>query len=435
MKKPLICSFICLLTLGACQSEKEKKAAQRAADLKKDLLTLYQESLSRLSDPAAKVLATTSLANAQAKVNESKLAVASLDSVITELGNSGENVATEKPLQLIARAYLNAKSPEGMTEALGKLRSSKAKDELIYDLVSHYATTNQAAKSELLFKSLTGPQAIEVARQRVLYAQIEQGKIDDALKAASLFKDKTLLAEVFLKAIKKRIAQGKLDAARTLLESMEGGTPRNKAQAALASALFSKGRAEEAQKLVDGIESIWIRAVARAERSNMLYRSKSRTKATELGAQIISEVGEISDASVKEAAIEELVPIFLDLRRTKEALELARLVQSKESLVRVHSDLVDVYAAAGRFDEAEKLIPALLQTPMWGSEGVARLARAYAEKGEYIKAFKTAEKMIITEFRLPVVAELALTHKAAEKKLTGEELDAFRAALTPKASP
>ena len=431
MRNYIIYPLACLLSFTACRSEEDKKADQRALALKKDLVTLYTEAVPSFTDKPTQTLAQVALANALSKSKKSKDATKLLDSAFANYETEKPSEDVNKGLRLIASAYLKSNAPDSMTPVLQRLPASQIKDELLQDLIAYYAQNKQDKKIDALLSDLSGSEAKEEAHKRLCFVKIENGKVDQALKDTESFKNKSLAPEVFLKAIEKRIKQSRLKDARRLLDSMEGGTARNKAKGALALALFHKHQTEEAQKLMDGIESIWIRAATRAKRSNALYNARSYKKARVLAEKAIAEINEISEPAVKEAAVEDLVTIFVKYRRTREALELARFAKTKEGLVAVHSDLIETYARAGRFDETAKLLPTLLQTPMWGAKGVGRLAIAYADKGQYADSLSTASKIAIMEFRLPVVAEIAVKHSLGAKKMTSEELDAFEAGFKP----
>ncbi len=425
----LVSSLVCLMFTTACRSKEDDLASARSEKLKKSFIKLYLAAIPDLSDDKTQTLARTGLAIALSENKKDKEAHSLLDDALIALNTKKKSPELDGARIEIAKAYLMASAPERVVALLTQLKVSPAKTDLLLRLIDYYANAQDFELTEAVLAKLSGEVPKSAGQKRVLLAMIKSGKIDKALTLTGSLKVKEHINEVFLFSVKKRLDQGKRKAAARLVQSMEGGTARNKAQGALALALFRAKQKQQAQTQLDGIESIWIRAATRAEYSNTLYRARAFNSAKVEGDRAIAEVKEIAEKSVKEAAVENLADIFLQARRTREALELARLVQTKEGLVAVHSDLIETYALAGRFDETKKLLPVLVQTPLWGAEGIGRLAMAYAGANRHEEAFDTAAKIAIMEFRLPVLSRLVVSHSESGRTVTEQELTAFEAAL------
>ena len=332
----------------------------------------------------------------------------------------------------IAAAYIHAKDSAGAYALIQAMPASSERTGLAKGVFELFVSEKKADQIKEMFSKFSESEFQSHAHKAVAVSTISAGNISTGLEAGQKVTDTEVRAEIFREAVGAYLKKKNIKEAQQLLNSMNGGSMRNRAQGEVALYLYRQGRTEEAELLVKGIESVWIRAATRARWAMELVKKRSNKLANSLADQSVKEVQSIKDAAVRDAAIQELVEIFLTQYRTREALTLARYVQSTEALVKVHSGLIRAYTKAGRFDEAEKMVPTLTQSPIWGAKGVTEYSLTLASKGKLVDAFSLIEKIPVSEFRMPALAEVTLGHSKANKKFTEAELIAFQKAFSSK---
>jgi len=432
MKTLPIIALLAAFSVSACRSKENDAKKQRTENLKKDLVELYLVSAPALASEKNQTVAQTQLAISLAKTGQSERARRILDKGYETISNRESSTEKDAATNLVAKAFVEAKFPERTLAMLPSLPASKQKDEIQIELIRHYSGSGDLKLASKLIGDLKGSEAKESGRTAMLVEMVKSGKVNKALEQVDALKDPANIGQLFLASVKKRLEQKNGKEAVKLLETMEGGNARNRAQGALVLNLWRAGQNDEALKKLEGIESIWIRAKTRTVLSNKLYQSRQYKKSKVFGEKAIEELKTISDASVREAATEDLAELFLESKRTKEALDLGRLIQTPEGLVTVHSALVEAYALVGRFDETKKLTKSLIQQPINGAAGLGRLAEIYAQDNQYVEALDTANDIAIMELRLPVLAQLAVMHKNSGLTLSDEVLSAFESAMKPQ---
>ena len=432
MRNPSHLAFAVVLTaiaVSGCRSEEEKRAEKLRADLAKSAVELYNDQTAQLKNPIEQIYAKIGLSTAYVQLGKKDKAKEQLDLaqlIVRSVKPESDSVLLSRKL---ASAYLHAEDASSAWTLIQALPASVERTELAKIAYESFVSNNNSEQAKAILAKFSETGFQNFTHKIEALSKITSGKITAGLASGQKVTDKDLQAEIFKGAIIAYLKKNNLKEAQQLLDSMNGGSMRNRAQGEVALFLYRKGRAEEAAFLIKAIESIWIRAATRARWAMQLVKKRSNKLATALAEESVKEIQDIKEPAVRDAAIQELVEIFLEQYRTKEALTLARYVQSTEALVKVHAGLIRAYTKAGRFDEAEKMVPTLIQSPIWGAKGVTEYSVTLANKGKLVDSFDLIQKIPMSEFRMPALAEVTLNHSQAKKKFSEEELKAFQKAF------
>ena len=420
---------IAIASIAGCRSEEEKRAEKLKADLKKPLIELYNDSTADLKEPSEQIYSKIGLAKGYVALKQYDKATEQLD--LAQLISRNVKDVDEVRLlnRKIAAAYIHAKDSSSAYALIQAMPASSERLELAKNVFALCVTDKKTEQMKEILSKFSEAEFKNHAHKLIAIASVSAGKIAEGLEAGQKISDDELRAEIFRASVEAYLRKKNLKEAQQLLESMNGGTMRNRAQGEVALYLYRQDRAEEAALMVKAIESVWIRSATRARWAMELVKKRSNKLAKTLAEESVKEVQEIKDAAVRDAAIQELVEIFLSQYRTQEALTLARYVQSTEALVKVHAGLIRAYTKAGRFDEAEKMVPTLTQSPIWGAKGVTEYSLTLAKKEKLKEAFTLIGKIPMREFRMPALAEVTLNHSEANKKFNEAELVAFQKAF------
>jgi len=420
---------ILLVSITGCRSDEEKRAEKLRADLKKSVVELYNDRTAELKEPSEQIYAKIGLAKGYVALQQNDKAIEQLD-LAQLISRNVKDIDEVRMLnRKMAAAYIHANDSISAYALIQAMPASSERMELAKGVFALCVADKKTEQMKEILSKFSEAEFKNHAQKIVAIASISSGKITEGLQSGQKVNDDELRAEIFRTAVETYLKKNNFKDAQQLLDSMNGGTMRNRAQGEVALYLYRQGRAEEAALMIKAIESVWIRAATRARWAMELVKKRSNKLAKTLAEESVKEVQAIEDAVVRDAAIQELVEIFLSQYRTQEALTLARYVQSTEALVKVHSGLIRAYTKAGRFDEAEKMVPTLTQSPIWGAKGVTEYSLTLAKKQKLTDAFTLIGKIPMREFRMPALAEVTLSHGEANKKFTEAELIAFQKAF------